>query len=714
MNFCEGKTIDRIFRDEKGITTVAMAVSILVSLALIFTGAQAYKVTSASAEIQEVADACSLAAESEVAEFLVVVKVCDATVLTMSLFAGASLGLGVVCACVPPLEGVSNSLVNIGNKALKARNNFADKAETGLNKLQQALPFLAAAAASSVASANNAGAMSCDYSGCAFLLPQQGDKIQVGSITDLEESAEDINDEISDIQKKAKEAEEAAEDAQEAKLEAFKLDCGNSPGYCQYERAGRFDWMPSSENPYYSNVDAWSFSVAFERAKSYYGYREGRESEPSGSVQEKASYFVRMRFYSYAYQKLETEGYVYENGTSFSANFPKLYKNLEEFRQTSLYTSAQFPVSQAEGEEKATMHAWNGCPSCTEVSGYDCIAALDSDVYVGCETCNFSVESLGNVASASTNISNGFEYHYDRIRQQAEKYQEAIERVSPLTDELKGIANPLFDSLTDALKSIGGCRISANPCGSVGAVAIVVNKAENSSDEGFENLFVSNAGTLGTRVAVSGAALVEDTSDSSADVINTLLDSFSEDSGTVVGGAGLALDLWSSLLKTYEKGQQSLEKAISSTISTISLGTLSGLGEWAAEAFEDVISSVGLEPANLNVMKPAVLNTGHLASNSNDTFAVNYRKLRSQTISASSSSGNIFQGISTWISNKFEAISESEITIAEIEFPVGGALIPITISLPGSITKTGEGTLQACIGSIESLVAGSDQKRVWQ
>ena len=52
-------------RDEKGFTTAGMAVSLLVSIALMFSGAQLYRVHSASAEIQEVADAASLAAENE-------------------------------------------------------------------------------------------------------------------------------------------------------------------------------------------------------------------------------------------------------------------------------------------------------------------------------------------------------------------------------------------------------------------------------------------------------------------------------------------------------------------------------------------------------------------------------------------------------------------------------------------------------------------------
>lgn len=715
-NLTHGKRcgIDRLFRDEKGITTTAMAVSIMLSLALVFTGAQAYKATSASAEVQEVADVCALAAESEVGEFMVCVKVCDATLLSLSLLSGASFGLSIVCACVPPLQTVSTSLAKIGEKALNARNKFAKKAEKGLNTLQKALPFLAAAAASSVASSNNFGAMEADYLGCALLVPQKGTEIRIGGSDELEDCAKDIKDDLSDIQTAAKKAEEAMREANNAKKEAFDLDCGNSPGYCQYERAGRFSWMPASANPLYSNVDAWSFSVAFDRAKAYYSYREGCEPEPTGSVQDKASYFVRMKFYSYAFEKLETEGYVNGTSGSFDANFPKLFRNTSEFKQTSLYRGASFPVSFEEGDEKAVMHAWSGCPAAANITGYDCVAALDGGAYQGCPTCNFSVESLGNVASASTNISNGFEYHYERIRQLAEKYEEAINDASPLKNAVEDGVTPLLESLKDALSSLGACRISADPCGSAGAIAIVVNKGNQSVSSGFETTFVRGSGTLGARAAVSGAALVEDTSDDTSDVINTFLDDMSGNGGAAIGGAAIALDLWSGILKAYANGQKAVEKSISSAISGLSLGTLTGLGDWAATAFNEVVKTVGLEPANLNALKPATLNTGHLVEQSSDAFAVNYKKIRAETLSASSSTGTVLGGVASWITGKIDAAVDGDMTIAEIEFPIGDKRIPISVSIPESVTSTPTETISGALRDIENLVFGDVRGKIWQ
>ena len=50
-----------LFRDEDGFTTVGVALALLVTLALVFTSAQVYRVSSASADVQDVADAAALA-----------------------------------------------------------------------------------------------------------------------------------------------------------------------------------------------------------------------------------------------------------------------------------------------------------------------------------------------------------------------------------------------------------------------------------------------------------------------------------------------------------------------------------------------------------------------------------------------------------------------------------------------------------------------------
>ena len=148
------------FHDEEGMTTVGMVLSLLVTLALVFSAGQAYRVGSASSEVQNVADAAALAAQNEVGEFMIVVRVCDAAVLSLSLTSLVATGLGVAALCTPATASASETLLKAGRDVAYARDRFAEKAADGLDRLQRLLPFLAAANAASVASANNGASSS--------------------------------------------------------------------------------------------------------------------------------------------------------------------------------------------------------------------------------------------------------------------------------------------------------------------------------------------------------------------------------------------------------------------------------------------------------------------------------------------------------------------------------------------------------------------------
>lgn len=697
------------FRDEEGITTVGMAVSLLLCLSLLFSGAQLYRVGSASAEVQEVADAAVLAAESEVGEFMVVVRTCDAVLLSMTLLAGTVYGIGLVTACVPPAAPVSEQLISLGTKVAKARDTFAEKASAGLNRLQKMLPFLAAASAAGVASACDRGAMEASYYAVAVLLPTEGKEIDAGLGSGLAELSEDVESKAQGIRDDAAAAEEAAKEADAAKREAFEHDCGAAPGYCQYERAGRFPWMSSAQNPAYSSVDAWSFSVALERAKAYYRLRGSCEPEPSGSVADVASYHLRMAFYAFASEELERDGFVHDEEGSFQANFPKLFRNVNEFRQTRLYDGLQFPVS-ADG----AMHAYAGCPACGGAARWGTVAALESGEFEGCGTCGFSLESIGNVASASTNVANGFEHHYEKIRQAAEAYQQARAEMDPLLEQAKGKVTPLLDRIGELLSEMGSRRISAEPPGAAGAICIVANLESNAADAGFESLFVSGGSVLGTRAAVSAAALVEDAADDSSSVITSLMDGFGQNGGAAVGAARVVLDCWNGLLKAYENGQAALSDALGRGLSSVSTGTLSGLGSWAEGALKAVVDAAGLEPANLNALKPAVLNTGHVAGADDGAFAVRFRQAKANALSASEAAGAVSSIASSIPGAVSQAVADLEVTIAEIEFPVGGVVIPVKVSLPESVSEAAGGYVEQCIAAVGGVVGSVIGVKEWR
>lgn len=91
------------------------------------------------------------------------------------------------------------------------------------------------------------------------------------------------------------------------------------------ERAETLAHMTGAQNPVYSSVDAWSFSVALRRAQAYYPARLAVERPDDGSVQAQAQSALRKRFYTYAAKEV-ARGYVRE-GDSFEALFPRLPAN---------------------------------------------------------------------------------------------------------------------------------------------------------------------------------------------------------------------------------------------------------------------------------------------------------------------------------------------------------------------------------------------------
>lgn len=165
-----------LFWAEEGFSTVGMVLALLISISLIFTAARVYEINSCSSRVQEVADAAALAAENTVGEFYLVAGICDAVLLSLSLTTAGCLGLSVVCACVPPASGFSKTFLEMAQKTKKARDSFSESANESLERLAQALPFIAAVKAQEVYSANSSLSDGAHYQGIVVLSPWEMEK----------------------------------------------------------------------------------------------------------------------------------------------------------------------------------------------------------------------------------------------------------------------------------------------------------------------------------------------------------------------------------------------------------------------------------------------------------------------------------------------------------------------------------------------------------
>lgn len=699
-------------RDEEGMTTVGMAIALLVSLSLVFSGAQLYKTTSAAAEIQEVADACALAAENEVSEYVIVANACDAAILSMSLLAITTYGASILCACVPPLAEMSAALAEIGGKVIKARNDFSSRAKDGLNALQRLLPFLSAASAASVARANDQGAMDANYMGIAILVPQEGEKLDSMEIESLDSAGTKADSSLDGIRDSAARAEEAAKEAQKAKERAFMADCGNDPGRCMSERASAFGYISEYRNPRYANVDAWSFQISYERAKAYYAERLSREGMPSGSAKDKASYHLRMRFYSYCLDLLESEGHIQESEDSFAGYLPKLPSKMDEVRATELFSEPIYPISG--GGASKTVHAYDGCPALGSVLGRTSIDALEHGSYATCSQCDFTAQSMGKIASATTNVDTGFEYHYEIVRTALDQYSQARSLMDPAIRETKNGVNGVFDALKEALSDVVSCRIDIAPPGRNGAIALVVNTAQNDASSGFESLFVRGGATLGTRAAVSAAALVEDSEDECSSIITEAVGRFAEDGGALTGAFRIVADIWSGLLHAYEDGQSAIDSALTSGLTSVHSNTASGLGQWCSDALKGLIKGAGLEPADLKAKKPVVLSTGHVAGSSDGAFEVNFRKIKTSALATSSPATDFLSWLEDGATSVAEDALSQEFTIAEIMLPIDESPISIKLALPQAAVDGGVGVVSGAFEAIRSANPSAFGGRTWR
>lgn len=668
--------------DEAGFTTVGMVLALLITLALIFSAGQVCRVNAAASEIQNVADAAALAAQNEVAEFMIIVYVCDAIVLSLSLTSLVVTGLGVVALCTTVTAPAADVLLNAGHEIAHARNTFAEKAAAGLNTLQLLLPFLAITNAASVASANNTGA-AC-YRALALLSPDKGEPIDIDVSEGVVEIQNAVDDESQELQSLAAETEQAATRMAEIKMRAFEHDCGASPSYCMYERASVLASLAGGSNPFYKSVDAWSFSVALKRAQTYYAYRFANEVPEGFSIEQQARSALRKRFYAYACKTLE-RGYVWETDDYFEAEFPRLPKNTEEMRESDLYNEKVYPCTVDE-KGQTIMHAWEGCPHAAGATSYGSIAQMESGDYRVCDACEFTASSLGKVAAASSSIENGFEYHYNIVAAAAEEYEKVCADSAPSERKLKDHISTLFGGIEEILQDCVGKRIHACPPGSYGVVVLVINTGQESAGNGFANLFVRNHDTLGTRAAISAATLVADPSGEGTSVISSLLDDLRDKLGVAVGISGVVLDCWSGMLQAYTNGQTALHNAVSSSLDWFGGWRAGNLGSWASEKLQQSVKAVGLEPADLDALKPILVNSAHIARSGEGAFFARFLSLKEYAVTHSSESSEEFLslvGIAEQILAEVFLPEDGKIEIAVIElWDQNGLSAPFEIALP--------------------------------
>ena len=355
-------------------------------------------------------------------------------------------------------------------------------------------------------------------------------------------------------------------------------------------------------------------------------------------------------------------------------------------RSTSLYTERVYPVSSVEGV--ITLHASTSCPACSTSDGTGALRDIDSGVLAICEVCDFSIETLGETPSASTSIDNGFEYYYKRVAEAAALYSEAGREYADATNEARGKTTDSVDVYRKALDSLSETRYDPDPPGRCGCISVVVDTTNYSAPNAFGH-FVSGSAQIGKRIACSAAMLAPDDPEKGANVISSLLSGLDESARNTSGGIFLdeIIALWGDLLFSYLEGTESYIGGVTGFMEKFPLIGNSELASWAEKALRDTLELVGLQPVEMESLKPVLVNTVHVLAASPTEAVSSLASIRRTYTSLPGSGsgtieGSLFDGIvSLFFDTATDALDDTYV-IATIEFVEGFPGLAISVSLP--------------------------------
>ena len=195
-----------------------------------------------------------------------------------------------------------------------------------------------------------------------------------------------------------------------------------------------------------------------------------------------------------------------------------------------------------------------------------------------------------------------------------------------------------------------------------------------------------------------------------------LLDGFAGDGGAAVGAARVALDCWSGLLRAYEDGQQALSDGLERALDGIPVASASGLGAWASGALQETMGAAGLEPVQLDALKPVTVGTADVAQADTGQLSVRFMQVKQAALAASSSSTDLFSALAAGAQAQMEAagIEGDGVVVAQVEFPIGDAIMPITIAVPPAAEGGDMSVVAQCIDAVAAAAAWVSGVRSWQ
>ncbi|MBM6774268.1 hypothetical protein [Olsenella profusa] len=656
--------------DEGGFTTVAVAISLLLSLTLVFSAASAGWVAARSSEVQRVADATALAGQNVVASFSTIVQVLDACLLSMGLTGIVTYGAGLVVSCVPGLGATGAELCATGGRVLEARRSFARSAATGVQRLEATLPLIMVANSASCVAANSSEGT--PYTGCALPFPATSASDFSALTSEVDDGA--LSEVSGELREASEEARQARERADEALERGWEADCGARP-YCLRERAASLAGLSESQNPDYPAPDGWTFGAPLSRARAYYAARLAAERPQGEGAEALTDSACRRAFYDYALSEVRSGSYRELPDGAVSIDLPRLPRNADETRATRLYTTSDWPCTIEGGGR--TLHCSLECPGALgAVSGMASLAEVESGGVLECPVCQMSVTELGRVASASTSISNGFEHHWRDVVDAAEDYEVARSELAVAEARTRELAEQGADSFAEALDQLSLTRPTLCPPGAWGCVAVVARAEGESVPTELTGSFLSSA-ELPAGAAASAAVLAPDESTEENNVLSSFFDALGTGDSVLGGMADGVLELWGDLLMGYGSAYGDVSDVAGRFLDGLD-GVLGGsVGSWLRGRLKAIMEDAGLAPVDLRLRKPVLTNTQDVLDRGGFEQASVVREL--VALLPDSPSAHDFATAAGL--RLVDEVGDARFTVAELPLPGTGVSIPLTVDL---------------------------------
>ena len=657
--------------DEGGYTSIAAAVALLVSVSLVFSVAAVEWTMSRSADVQPVADACAMAGQNTVAAYYTTAQVLDACVLSMGLTGMAVMGVGLIASAIPGAQAAAERAISAGSDILDARTTFARSVASGLSRLEQALPYAIVANSASCVAANSEAQASLVGLAIPFPLESQSDFSSLGSLV----SGDDVEGSAERLQEASARAQEAKEQADAARERAWRADCVDEPS-CLRSRAASLAGLADFENPYVATPELWNFGFAIARSRTYYLRRLVQEVPQADDIESITDSMARSAFYEYALGEANGAFYFEDADGHVSVSVPHLARNSDEMRGTWLYGDARWPCSEEEGGR--TLHSTWACPGATGPdAGTDSVASIEAGGVRLCEACRMDVVDLGKVASISTSATNGYEHYWQIIVEAAQDYERARNEQADAERQMRQIADEGKGAFQRALDQLSVPRPRICPPGAWGCVAVVARSGGTTVPRELTDAFLSGS-ALPAGAAVSAAALAPDDATNGNDVLSHFLDGL----GVSGGGAGVLGDvtgLWGRLLVAYGRGYEGIGAAVEGFFGRMD-GVFGGtVGSWLREKLAVAVRVLGLQPADMRMRKPVLVQTSKVLRRAGVEPTGRVRSLV-QALPASGSPLELARALGYWV---WEEQEGRAFTLAELPIPGAGTSVPITIDLTG-------------------------------